>query len=590
MPDITKLPRMLIMLVPLLLVLCFTKSDVGSPNDAARMATIQALGEHFTFNLDNSILKYDVDIQMRNGHRISDKPPMLQFLGAVLYRPLYLMGITFNHHYSWVYWILTFLLSGVPFIFLCYLINKWLVYCGCLSEKYVQWIVIWLGTLLLPWAVTFNNHVLTATLIASGLTLFLYDAKVEKVKDVQFLWSGFLLAFAITLELPTGGLSWFCGLLWLGVMNRRRLGYFLVGSLVPLLIHAALNMTQTGDLIPAYLHKEYYQFAGSYWGSPQAYQRLFGKNILTQYFHMLFGYRGLFLFCPVLILGGIEIIRAWRNRDVFWSIWGIIAVFTLTGTLTSYAIQISDFGGGSYGLRWVVALIPLWLLPSLCWFSRPHQKIYQSIAYGLVGLSIFFSMIGLYNPWPQNALTPSPILENISYMTFVPNSSMQGIAEGIIETTSLDKGLAYYELGRECWKREEFTEAVRYMDLALIHKPGDTQYLYQLGILLDMSSQFNRASEVFEALLKKEPDNVGAMNNYAAMKIKQGQYDEAIKLYEKALSYDPERFVSLTGLAQIYLKMNQPEKAAPLIHKAARLRPDDAQAQSLDVYLQNTVK
>ena len=192
----------------LLTVLIFNQSHVGSPNDAARMATIQALAEQHTFSLDSVILKSDVDIMRRNGHNMSDKPPMLQFLAAVIYYPFYLVGIDFTHHYGWVYYFLTFIFSGLPYIGLVWLTGLILSKLGWnLSGKIVTLLLMGWGTIILPFAITFNNHLFTAFLILWGVYWYGFHLTGIHSKPWQWVLLGGILSLAFTLEFPTGGYS-----------------------------------------------------------------------------------------------------------------------------------------------------------------------------------------------------------------------------------------------------------------------------------------------------------------------------------------------------------------------------------------------
>ena len=112
----------MVILCPLITVLFLTQHHIGSPNDESRMATIQALTEYHTFCFDSVHLEMGVDLMYRNGHYQSDKPPMMQILGALVYYPLYTLGFTFQSHFSLVYYLLTLILVGFPFVIICYLL------------------------------------------------------------------------------------------------------------------------------------------------------------------------------------------------------------------------------------------------------------------------------------------------------------------------------------------------------------------------------------------------------------------------------------------------------------------------------------
>lgn len=74
-----------------------TKRSVSSWNDASRMATIQALVEQGTLVIDDTMfVDLTSDIYLYQDHTYSSKPPALAVMGALVYVPLHLAGITFE--------------------------------------------------------------------------------------------------------------------------------------------------------------------------------------------------------------------------------------------------------------------------------------------------------------------------------------------------------------------------------------------------------------------------------------------------------------------------------------------------------------
>ena len=571
-----------VMLLALCMVLFLTKHEVGGPNDAARMATIQALVEQHTFALDSSILVSNVDIMSRNGHAYSDKPPMLQFLGAIAYSPLYHMGIQFGNHYNIVYYLLTFLLAGIPYLIILYLmLNLLEMFNVSTFNWFIMYLLTAMGTLLFPFSFTFNNHLLTAMFIMMASYLWITSEKQHAAIKHLPLWLGILTAFAVTLELPTGGIC-LIGFFVLVLLHHRKDWYvYILGACIPLAVHFILNYHQTGDMIPAYLHKEFYQFKDSFWGGELGKKRMFGASIPGQYFHMLIGYRGLFLFSPILILGFYQAVKDSVCSRNYLRELGSLTVVLLLGTISSYAFQISDFGGGSYGLRWVIAAIPLLLFFTLRWLEENQSRVSRWSVMGLLAISLTIGWIGVYNPWPQNAVTPIPFLENIVYMTFHPPAPTTVIAEKILEHTSLDKGLAYYELGREAWKQNQLDTAVYYMKISLKYDPKPTLIYYQLGLLLDLSGHPEDAITTYQTLLKLEPDNTGAENNMAAFYLHAGRFDDAAALYQKIITQFPDKLNSRLAYSQVLLNQEKYPEALEQVRYVLKREPDNLSAQHL---------
>ncbi|MHC4831178.1 MAG: hypothetical protein ACYTFT_12635, partial [Planctomycetota bacterium] len=64
-----------------------------SPNDQSRICTIQSLVERHTLIIDETVYVDTIDKVRINGHFYSDKPPVAAVLGAIVYYPLYHLGI-----------------------------------------------------------------------------------------------------------------------------------------------------------------------------------------------------------------------------------------------------------------------------------------------------------------------------------------------------------------------------------------------------------------------------------------------------------------------------------------------------------------
>ena len=296
---------------------------------------------------------------------------------------------------------------------------------------------------------------------------------------------------------------------------------------------------------------------------------------------MLIGYRGTFLFAPVLLFGLWEAVRdsiyetGWMQK-LSW-----LALLIFIGTITSYAIQISDFGGGSYGLRWVIAVLPLFILLTGYWFHRNSALVGRLVFGLLLIISMLISIIGLYNSWPQNAVNPSPILENIVYMSFGPAAGNTHLANWIVETFSLDKGLSYYELAREAWRQEQIDSAVDYFKISIQKNPTQTLSYYQLGMLLDISYRSSEAIPVFQKLIELEPDNLGVRNNYGLALIHNGNYYEAEKVYRFVLSKDSTNFYTMLGLANCLRLETKYQDSLNLAKQTLQLYPESIEAKNL---------
>ncbi len=533
------------------------KPGIGSPHDASRIATIQSIVEQHSFCIDKSILPLAVDIIKIDGKTYSDKPPMLQLIGSGIYLILYhLFHLGLATHFRTVYFLLTLFLAVVPLGLICFILNKLFEQQGLsINIRIGLFLFTWLGTIMLPFSTTFTSHLLAAATTTLALFFLIQSFSDERPRCWHSFLLGLFAALTLTLDLPAGGLLLiFFGLIYVSHHHRTKdiIG-FIIGILPPLLIHFIANYALTGDLIPAYLHPAYYQYPGSMLVSAIGKKRLFGKSIPMQYWHMLLGYRGIMLFSPLLLFGLIEcgkgLITKYRHSDTLMNRLRIVTLLIFFGTITAYAIQISDFGGTSYGLRWSIAVIPLLIYFLGVYLKKSIGKIKKIIFILFLLWSILIALIGLYNPWSLNIISPIPFLDNLAYLTLDHFPNQNWVAESILEETSLEKGLAYYELGKYYLNRELPQSAIPYYYKSIEHDPTHALSYYHLGMALDQVGRPQEAIPVYEKLIQMEPDNVGALNNFGISLIKIGAFQRAESIYRQSISLDSTHYFSHFGLA-----------------------------------------
>jgi tetratricopeptide (TPR) repeat protein len=588
----------LTLLIPIAVGMLLIKSGIGSPNDASRIATIQSIVEQHTLAIDKSILPLAVDIIKIDGKTYSDKPPMLAILGSGIYFIFYhLFHLNLSEHFKLIYYWLTFFLVTIPFGLICYTLDKLYKHQEMLlNHRIILFCSTWLGTLLLPFSVTFTNHLLAAATATIGLYFLLQSIKQNSRNFWQPLWLGFFSALTFTLDLPAGGLmliTFATIYFWKNHRVSDIIGYS-IGMFPPLLIHCAVNYSLTGDLIPAYLHSQYYQYPGSVLVSEIGRKRLFGKTILGQYWHMLFGYRGLFLFSPILLFGFIECFKAfskkyWTNNNHI-NLLRIAACIILFGTITAYAVQISDFGGTSYGLRWIITSIPLLIYFLGMYIRNNLGKIKQIILAICFVWSVLISFIGLYNPWSLNIISPIPFIDNLAYLSLDYFPNQQWFAETVLEKTSLEKGLAYYELGKYYFNRNMLNQAIPYYYKSIQNDPKHYLSYYHLVIVLDMVGKSAEAIPIYEKLIAIEPDNVGALNNFGISLIGNRQYSRAEAIYHRSIALDSTRPIAYYGLALALAEQNKLIEAQESCQTAIHLNPSFNPAKQLLTAIQNRQK
>jgi hypothetical protein len=168
----------------------------------------------------------------------------------------------------------------------------------------------------------------------------------------------------------------------------------------------------TGSLSPFYssygTDKYRYEFEGipSYWTNPQGLDRNLDSPLMY-FVHCTIGHHGLLSLTPVWLLTLIGWFgwRRWpecRQRTMLLVGAGLTAAvfgFYLTRT------QNYNYGGNSVALRWMLWLVPLWLIAMLpvfdAWGSRRGFQIGASI---LLAASVVSANLPGSNPWQSTWL------------------------------------------------------------------------------------------------------------------------------------------------------------------------------------------
>jgi len=133
--------------------------------------------------------------------------------------------------------------------------------------------------------------------------------------------------------------------------------------------------------------------------------------------------------------------------------------------------------------------------------------------------------------------------------------------------------------------RGQLAERLNYLELALddYHRavqnaPEDREVRLALGGLLLRKKQAEDATEHFESILTRTPDDVTAQVGLAACRIGQGHAPEAIPLLDHALAQNPKSEQALMLRGKAALEQDQPEKAERWLREAVGLAPYHSEA------------
>ncbi|MBI3462271.1 MAG: hypothetical protein HY000_04315 [Planctomycetes bacterium] len=438
-----------------------------SPNDRSRFATIRALGDQGTYAIGRlqengqyepgSVVAeqgWDTIDKVRrpdNGLIYSSKPPLLPTLLAYEYRLIKWLSagrLNFADHPLAVVRIIVASVNWLPLVVFLFLYARLLD--SCASDSWVRnysLAAAAVGTYLSGFSVTLNNH----TIAAFSAFFALYPAYVVWCKGRQQWWlfalSGLFAGFTAALELPAAALLavLFMGLMW--KQPRTTLCCFLPLALLPLAGHVWTNYLITGDWTPAYEHKEWYEFSGSYWKIDPETGRLVGTKtdpdtgtwvinragIDSQFeswhvylFHMSIGHHGIFSLSPIFVFTVLGIVRvlAGPGREPLKPFALLAAGLTMLllafyTVAPAFGIGQRNYGGMCNGLRWLFWLIPLWLMILPVGLeSKASCRWFRGIALACLVISAASAFYATRNPWTRPWLHEVLHAENLGLIKY----------------------------------------------------------------------------------------------------------------------------------------------------------------------------
>jgi len=600
-----------------------------SSNSASRFASALCFVERGTWAIDGSPLEWTHDKVFHDGHFYSSKPPAFEWLVAGVYAPLRAIGLTYGAHPVAVYRIAIFFLSFLPFMGVV-----WMTWRMCAQEPF-GWaapMAVGFGSLLWPFATTLSNQPLTAFLVLAAL----WRSRVSSSSARGLIAFGILAGSAVLFE-PSVGLIWpiALGVLLLvrasrppqcnGPMMRwrGRLLWFGVGVVATWALAAAVNYQRHGSALPSYLHSEWYQYPGSLFAAVEPGPKPYYTR-LSRLYHVTFGHYGVFLMTPLLLVALAGAAARLRRGDPEPGAVIGCAAALLLGIVFNPNPRGADLGGGSYGLRWFAEMAaPLMLylpaalsLPQVAGWKTPARVAGRVAAWLAAGVSVAVAAVGAFvTPWPHNAMTPYPFLDNLCFVIVNNSAPPHPFVEGLIDRTTINPGLSYHDLGTIYLRRgffdaaaEALERAIHYdpkrieshyflaqaqeqtgkldaaqkrLDKLLEMEPDHAGALSLLGVILIRQGQSAQALGIYDRLLARDPDNVSALNNSAMVLDATGQTTAALQHYDRSLAARADNFEALYNKASLLARLGQREAAAVLARRAIEQRPDHAGCQQL---------
>ncbi len=362
-------------------------------NDASRWAQIESIVDYGETTIERSRFHDTVDRVEVGGHLYSNKPPFLALVGALAYAPLeaatgWRLGDPATGGRA--VWALTLLLVGLPAAWTVALFDRLVGGARELTRggRILLDLALAAGTLLLSFAGTLNNHVPAAALLLAAFAALLAERPG---------WAGAATGLAAAVDLLPGlGFAPFFAFALARPREGRwvRLRRFALALGVGWALILASNVYVTGSLLPPKL------LAGGIDLSAEAGPSIAGVVLPESPLYplaVLFGWHGLFLVSPVLLLGAAGLVSRCRRSTMGSTLLWRATAAGIAAQIVGHALLAGSFGGWSYGFRYLIPIQPLMMLALPAVLARRPGRLLFAV---LLPPSILFAMLGAYHPWP----------------------------------------------------------------------------------------------------------------------------------------------------------------------------------------------
>jgi hypothetical protein len=383
-----------------------------SANDRSRWCTVWSIVERDTYTIDQIIRQpgWDTIDKVRfKDHFYSTKPALLPTMVAGVYWCVkQFTGWNLIDQTESVTCLILLIVNLLPMI-------GALVVTAAMVERYARrdvtryfiLLTASIGTLLTTFMVTLNNHTVGAVCVVFALYPALRIVIDGSRRPLHFLLAGFFAALTCTSELPAAifGVSMLLLLQYRAAAPTWK--YFVPAALLPLAAFFATTYIASGDWRPFYVffgkgpYNYVYEGIPSYWSNPSGLDAN-REPWYTYLLHCTIGHHGILSLSPVFLLsvvGWIQI-RRWREHALRPFLWlGLV----LTVVVLSFYLSRTgsyNYGGNTSGLRWMIWLIPFWLLAAIPVLDRwADCRWTQMAAVGLLAISVFSATYPQTNPW-----------------------------------------------------------------------------------------------------------------------------------------------------------------------------------------------
>lgn len=401
----------------LLLAATLNAQQLQSANDRSRWCTVWSLVERGTYHIDEIDRKRGwttIDKVLHDGHLYSSKPPLQSTVVAGVYWVLkQALGLNLLKQTADTTRLILLIVNWLPmtasYVVLARLLAR---STESLTARLIALSAYCCGSLVIGYATTLNNHSVAAMSLVFMLAPFLRILSDGSQRRTDYAQVGFWAAMVCCHELPAALLGVAAFILLLRQSVPQTAKWFVPAALVPLIAYFATNYLATGGWKPFYLYygteKYLYEIDGvkSYWHSPHGLDQSLDSP-LVYFFHCVLGHHGIFSLSPVFLLAlPAAFRRDWLKGHRLRP--AIVAGYILSVAVLGFYLTRTanyNYGGNTFGLRWMIWLTPFWVLAMVPMLERiAARNIGLFLSLLLLGVSVYSAESATRNPWSSSWL------------------------------------------------------------------------------------------------------------------------------------------------------------------------------------------
>ena len=148
----------------------------------------------------------------------------------------------------------------------------------------------------------------------------------------------------------------------------------------------------------------------------------------------------------------------------------------------------------------------------------------------------------------------------------------------------------YYNLAEEYVKLENYSKAIELYKLAMNDKNLHNAAYYKIGRCLAIQKKYSEAEEVFNNILKKDPDNVAVKSSVAYLAAMKGNTKKACLLYKNLVTENPDNAELLVNYISVLTAHQDFESAKINLEYLEKKFPDNPNIPKLKESLEKEEK